>query len=112
MWSFEPSAALSVYHDMLSNLNIRIVYNKRLNRTTGVSKTSNTIKSISMESGATYFGKVFIDATYEGDLMAAAGISYTVGRESNSQYGESLNGVQLNDFGTTLGGVSNVMVIL
>lgn len=102
MWSFEPSAALNVYHDMLSNLNIRIVYNKRLNRTTGVSKTSNTIKSISMKSGDTYFGKVFIDATYEGDLMAAAGISYTVGRESNSQYGESLNGVQLNDFGTTL----------
>jgi hypothetical protein len=108
MWTFEPSAALKVYHKMIKNLNISIVYNQRLNRATGVSKASNAINSISMESGDTYFGKVFIDATYEGDLMAAAGISYTVGRESNSEYGESLNGVQTSKFGTTLlGTVSN-----
>ena len=108
MWTFEPSAALKVYHEMIKNLDIRVVYEQRLDRASGVSKASNTINSISMESGATYFGTVFIDATYEGDLMAAAGISYTVGRESNSQYGESLNGVQTNKFGTTLRGtVSN-----
>ena len=108
MWTFEPSAALKVYHKMLKNLNITIIYNQRLNRATGVSKVSNSINSISMESGETFFGKVFIDATYEGDLMAAAGISYVVGRESNSQYGETLNGVQTNNFSTTLQGtVSN-----
>ena len=50
-----------------------------------------------MESGQIYQSKIFIDATYEGDLMATAGVSYTVGRESNSQYGESLNGVQANN---------------
>lgn len=102
MWTFEPSAALKVYHDMIKNLDITIVYNQKLNRATGVSKVANSIKSISMESGDTYFGKIFIDATYEGDLLAAAGISYTVGRESNAQYGESLNGVQANDVSNTL----------
>src|SRR5690606_16511572 len=49
---------------------------------------------ITMESGKTFRGKMFIDATYEGDLMAAAGVRYHVGREANSQYGETLNGVQ------------------
>jgi hypothetical protein len=102
MWTFEPSAALKVYHDMIEDLDIKIVYKQRLERETGVSKTANTIRSISMETGDTYTGDIFIDATYEGDLMAAAGISYTVGRESNSQYGESLNGIQANHIGKTL----------
>jgi hypothetical protein len=104
MWTFEPSAALEVYHDMIRNLDITLVYKQRLNRETGVSKVDNTIKSISMESGEIYYGRVFIDATYEGDLMAAAGVSYTVGRESNLQYGETLNGVQTSAFGKTLKG--------
>ena len=104
MWTFEPSAALKVYYNMIQDLDINIVYNQRLNRASGISKYASTIKSISMESGETYYGKMFIDATYEGDLMAAAGISYTVGRESNTQYGESLNGIQANDYGNTLTG--------
>ncbi|MFT5886995.1 MAG: hypothetical protein ACI9IP_003468 [Arcticibacterium sp.] len=108
MWTFEPSVALKVYHNMMKDLDITIVYNQKLNRATGISKTSNTINSISMESGETYHGKMFIDATYEGDLLAAAGISYNVGRESNSQYGESLNGIQANKTSKTLvGTVSN-----
>ncbi len=102
MWTFEPSAALKVYQDMIKDLHITIVYNQKLNRATGISKEANAINSITMESGDTYYGKIFIDATYEGDLLAAAGISYTVGRESNSQFGESLNGVQASEFGTTL----------
>lgn len=107
MWTFEPSAALKIYHDMIKDLDIRIIYNKRLDRLTGVSKTDNSINSICMESGERYYGKVFIDATYEGDLLAAAGVTYSIGRESNSQYGESLNGVQANDTSLTLiGGVS------
>ena len=52
------------------------------------------IVSITTLDGKTYAGRMFIDATYEGDLMAAAGVSFTVGREANSQYGETLNGVQ------------------
>lgn len=108
MWTFEPSAALEVYHDMINSPGIRVIYNQRLNRETGISKADNSIRSVSMESGESYQGEVFIDASYEGDLMAAAGISYTVGRESNSQYGESLNGVQASEFGQTLlGAVSH-----
>ncbi|MDO9634426.1 MAG: FAD-dependent oxidoreductase [Paludibacter sp.] len=102
MWAFEPSAALKVYHEMIKNLDIQIAYNQRLKRPDGVSKNKNAITSIKMESGNSYAGKVFIDATYEGDLMAAAGVSYTVGREANAQYGETLNGIQANQLGKTL----------
>ena len=59
----------------------------------GVEMKAGRIESITMLSGKTYRGKMFIDATYEGDLMAAAGVSYTCGREANTQYGETLNGV-------------------
>jgi hypothetical protein len=108
MWTFEPSAALKVYQNMIKDLNIQIVYNQRLDRLKGVCKTENTIESITMESGERYYGKMFIDATYEGDLLAAAGVSYSIGREANTQYGESLNGVQANEESLTLLGEISV----
>ena len=104
MWTFEPSAALSVYKDMIEKENIILVYNERLNRQNGVKKADERLQSIEMESGKVFSGDIFIDATYEGDLMAAAGVSYTIGRESNNQYGETLNGVQANMKNTTLTG--------
>tara|TARA_B100001093_G_scaffold110513_1_gene102805 strand:- start:2477 stop:4210 length:1734 start_codon:yes stop_codon:yes gene_type:complete len=98
MWTFEPSAALRVFKEMIrKEKNITLIYSQRLNRKSGVKKTGGKIVSIQMESGQIYQSKIFIDATYEGDLMAASGVSYIVGRESNSQYGESLNGVQANN---------------
>ncbi|MGK7395644.1 MAG: FAD-dependent oxidoreductase [Candidatus Cyclobacteriaceae bacterium M3_2C_046] len=102
MWTFEPSAALKVYHDMIDQENIDVVYKQRLNRSSGVRKEGQKITTIVMESGQEYTGKMFIDATYEGDLMATAGISYTVGREDNEKYGETLNGVQANDWSISL----------
>lgn len=102
MWTFEPSAALTVYHQMLDREKVEIVYGERLNRESGVSKKDGKIASIEMENGSKYSGKMFIDATYEGDLMAAAGVSYSIGRESNSEYGETLNGVQANRINRTL----------
>ncbi len=102
MWTFEPSAALEVYHDMLEQEKIEVRYQLRLDRKQGVRKDGGSIISISMESGEVFHGKMFIDATYEGDLMATAGISYTIGREGNEQYGENLNGVQANDTSMTL----------
>ena len=102
MWTFEPSAALKVYHEMLKPEKVDIVYNQRLNRETGVKKEGNKIVAIEMENGASYKAQMFIDATYEGDLMAAAGVNYTFGRESNKQYGETLNGVQANNYNATL----------
>ena len=94
MWTFEPSAALKVFYKMLKENGVKVIYNERLNRKSGVKKDGPEIISITMESGKTFSAKMFIDATYEGDLMAAAGISYTVGREANSKYGETFNGVQ------------------
>lgn len=107
MWTFEPSAALQVFEDMIADQKITVVYNQRLDRVGGVLKNDKTIRSITMKSGETYLGKMFIDATYEGDLLAAAGVSYTVGREANAQYGESLNGIQANDFSKTLLGTNS-----
>jgi len=95
MWTFEPSAALKVYQQMIAAENIDLQLNKKLERSSGVIKENGTIKEISMEDGSHYAAKIFIDATYEGDLMASAGVSYHVGREANSVYNETYNGVQL-----------------
>jgi len=97
MWTFEPSVALKIFNDWVTTDRIEVVYGERLNRGKGVTLTTTTpwqIRAIAMESGRTFHGRMFIDATYEGDLMAAARVRYTVGRESNAQYGESANGVQ------------------
>ncbi len=94
MWTFSPSVAEAVFNKMLYLKNIPVVKRQRLDRETGVKMAGRRIVSITMESGETYVGKMFIDATYEGDLMATAGVTYTVGRESNATYDETLNGVQ------------------
>lgn len=93
-WTFEPKVAHEVFQDMISEYKIPVVFNERLDLSRGVIKIGGKIQSILMESGNRFRAKVFIDASYEGDLMALAGISYTVGRESNAEYGETLNGVQ------------------
>jgi hypothetical protein len=94
-WTFEPSVALGIFNDWVRENGIEVVYGERLDRAAGVKKSGERITSISMESGKTFAGKIYIDATYEGDLMAAAGVSFTVGREANAQYGETLDGVQV-----------------
>jgi FAD dependent oxidoreductase len=94
MWVFEPHVAEQVFEDFIREYNIPVVRNEWLNRKTGVKKTGASIVSIKTLSGKKYAGKMFIDASYEGDLMAAAGVSYHVGRESKAQYGEQWNGVQ------------------
>ncbi|MFD0697838.1 FAD-dependent oxidoreductase [Paenibacillus sp. GCM10027628] len=94
VWIFEPKVALEVCNDFISEYNIPVFYNERLNLTDGVVKIESRIQSIAMESGKKFNANMFIDATYEGDLMAKANVSYAVGREANSTYGETLNGVQ------------------
>jgi hypothetical protein len=96
-WSFEPHVAESVYLDWLREYKVLVVLGQRLDRKSGVKKDGTRIVSITMETGETYAGKVFIDAGYEGDLMAKAGVSYHVGREANKTYGETLNGVQVKN---------------
>ncbi len=97
MWTFEPHAASAIYDAMLAKVadKVTIVKGERLNRQSGVKKDGARILEIVMESGRAFSGPMFIDCSYEGDLMAAAGISYHVGRESNATYGETLNGVQV-----------------
>lgn len=104
MWTFEPSAALSVYQDFIEKEGVELVTRKKLDRQNGVENKEGHIVSITMLTGEKYEGKMFIDATYEGDLMAAAGVSYTVGRESNATYKETLNGVHLRLTDTTMTG--------
>jgi hypothetical protein len=94
MWIFEPHIAELVFDEMVREHKIPVIRNEWLNRKSGVKKTGGRITSITTLSGKRYTGKMFIDATYEGDLMAAAGVDYHVGREANSAYGETLNGVQ------------------
>jgi hypothetical protein len=97
IWTFEPKVAETIFRQMLAERSIPVVHGEQLRRgfPKGAVKTDGVIQSIRMESERTFAGKAFIDATYEGDLMAEAGVSFTVGREANSQYGETLNGVQV-----------------
>ena len=95
VWTFEPSVAEMIFDDMCRESGVVVVKQQRLDLKNGVEKRSGRIISIRMESGQSYSGRMFVDATYEGDLMAKAGVSYTVGREANSQYGETLNGVEV-----------------
>ncbi len=100
MWTFEPSAALAVLESWERKFSLDIQRGELLDREKGVRKENGKIVSISTLSGNVYRGKMFVDATYEGDLMAAAGVSYTVGREANSVYGETINGNQPNAQGS------------
>lgn len=95
MWIFEPHIAEKVFEDLVKEENITVDRDAWLDRSSGVKVNDGTIESIAMEDGTTYVGDIFIDATYEGDLMAAAGVSYHVGRESLETYGEKWNGVQV-----------------
>ena len=94
MWTFEPHVAEKIYRDFIAENKIPVVFGERLDLKNGVKKDGLKIVSITMESGKTYAGKMFIDATYEGDLLAKAGCAYHVGREANAIYQETLNGVQ------------------
>ena len=94
MWIFEPHVAEQVFEDFIKEYDIPVERNHWLDRENGVEVMDGKITSITMLNGKSFKGKVFVDATYEGDLMAAAGISYHVGREANKVYGESWNGIQ------------------
>jgi len=94
-WYFEPKAATKVFTDMLKETKVKVVLKQALNRRDGVEKKDGVIQKITMENGAEYVGSYFIDASYEGDLMASSGVDYNVGREPADRYGESVNGVRL-----------------
>jgi hypothetical protein len=94
MWIFEPHIAEEVFEELVQENNIELYRDEWLDRENGVEKTDGKITSITTLSGNTFKGQLFMDATYEGDLLATAGVSYHVGREGNDVYGEEWNGVQ------------------
>lgn len=90
-WTFEPHVAMDVFKKMLAEAKVKSLFGQRL---ASVKKDGARITEIVMENGNVFRAKMFIDASYEGDLMARAGVSYHVGREGNAAYGETLNGVR------------------
>lgn len=100
-WIFEPKVAEQVFKDYVLEGKFDVLYHSRLRE---VKKNGTTIASLLLEdtenpssAPVSVAAKVFLDCTYEGDLMARAGVSYTVGREANAQYNETVNGVQLKN---------------
>ncbi len=91
---FESHVAEKVYLDMLQEEQIEVRFGKRVLST---GKEGRAIKSIALDDGSTIQGNVFIDATYEGDLMARSGVSYTWGRENREKYNESLAGIRMEE---------------
>jgi hypothetical protein len=90
-WKLEPSVAEDVFLKMLGDAKVPVYFNEHLK---AVQKKGARLAAITMEDGKTIRARMFIDASYEGDLMAAAKVSYFVGRESNSTYGETLDGIR------------------
>jgi hypothetical protein len=93
-WLPEPHVAESVLLRMLRDAGVTVVMNSRLREKGGVRKSGARIQSITVEDGTIYAAQVFADCSYEGDLMAQAGVSFTWGREGSAEYGESLAGVR------------------
>lgn len=94
MWIFEPHVAEAVFDGFVKDYDIPVHRDEWLDREEGVELRDGKIRSVKMLSGKSFTGKMFIDATYEGDLLAAANIDFHVGRESTDTYGEKWNGVQ------------------
>ncbi|MFN0137191.1 MAG: FAD-dependent oxidoreductase [Phycisphaerae bacterium] len=94
-WTFEPHVAESVFGEIIGAAGITVVMGERLDRDARLKMHGTRVASIMMISGRRYSGRIYLDCSYEGDLMAAAGVSHTIGRESNATHGETLNGVQV-----------------
>lgn len=94
VWDFEPRIAEQVFEEMAAEARVPIYYRHFVKQ---VSKRNGRIETLTTERGLTVKSRLFLDATYEGDLMAKAGVAYAVGRESSQTYGETFNGVQFRD---------------
>jgi hypothetical protein len=92
-WTFEPHVAEAAYTAMLAEAKVPVRFRQFLHE---VEVMGGAITRILLEGGLSVQARMFIDCTYEGDLMAQAKVPYTWGREPNSQYGETINGVQVH----------------
>jgi len=92
--TWQSGVAERLFLEMLKKADVQVRYEQLLDT---VEKDGARITELRVQGGESYRAKVFIDATYEGDLMAKAGVSYSIGRESAKQYGESIAGVRYLD---------------
>lgn len=93
-WLPEPHVAEAILREMIQEAGVKLFERSRLKEKGGVRKSGTRLTEITLENGDRFAAKVFIDSSYEGDLMAQAGVHYTFGREGRSQYDESLAGVR------------------
>ncbi len=93
-WHFEPHVAEEVFEDLVKEARIAVFRRERLAESGGIRREGTRLTEIIAERGARYAARVFVDASYEGDLMAQAHVGYTWGRESTAEYHESLAGVR------------------
>jgi hypothetical protein len=93
-WYYEPHVGEEVFREMLNEAHVEVRFGHRLREKNGLKKEGMRVVSITTDDGTEYPARVFIDSSYEGDLLAQSGVTYTWGRESTKQYGESLAGVR------------------
>jgi len=94
-WTFEPHVAADVFRKWLDEARVEVRLHAPIDRTAAPKKEAGHLRQVRMEAGYWVEANAWIDATYEGDLMALAGVESRIGREANSEYGESLNGLQV-----------------
>jgi len=94
-WRFEPKVAEAVFAELLREEGIVPLRREFVNR---VERQGMRIREVGFESGLVVQARYYLDGSYEGDLMALAGVSHEIGRESNQRYGETLNGVQCGPY--------------
>jgi hypothetical protein len=97
-WYHEPHVGEEIYLTMLQEANVKVLLRHRLREKGGVRMTGTRVAAITAENGIELEARIFADASYEGDLMAQAGVSWTAGREPSTQYGENLAGVRPTHF--------------
>ena len=95
-WLSEPKVGEAIFNNWLKAANVEVHLNERLKEKGGVEMKGKNVSALVTEDGKRWTGKIFADCSYEGDVMAQAHVSYTVGRESADVYGESLAGVSHN----------------
>src|ERR1700761_3366312 len=93
-WLSEPHVDEAIFRAWLNDYHVEVFFRQRLRERNGVMKREKKITQITTEDGTTWHAKVFVDCSYEGDLMAQAGVSYAVGRESTNVFQENLAGVR------------------
>lgn len=95
-WVYESHVAEKILESMLRTAGVEVVRRRRIaENASAVELKDGRIVALRTESGERFAGRMFVDASYEGDLMARAGVSSIIGRESNIAYGETMNGIRL-----------------